>query len=102
MGASQIKSYNKQLILSCKGFFCSQETIIGENIDGLSIIKCDDENAIIQGKYLSKHLVSFSKCVNLSNFCNIYLKNDFPLMIEYTIGNLGKIKIVIAQSYEEN
>jgi proliferating cell nuclear antigen len=95
-----IKSYNKQLILSCKGFFCSQETIIGENEDGMIVLK--DSDKIIQCKYLSKHLTSFSKCMNLSNFCTIYLKSDFPLMIEYTLGNLGNIKIIIAPAFEEN
>ena len=95
-----VKSYNKQLILSCRGFFCSQETIIGENEDGMIVLKNSDN--IIQCKYLSKHLTAFSKCVNLSNFCTIYLKNDFPLMIEYTIGNLGNIKIIIAPAFEES
>ena len=96
-----IKSYNKQLILSCKGFFCSQETIMGENVDGMSIVKSINETSIIQGKYLMKHLISFGKCVNLSNFCKLHLKNDFPLMIEYDIGNLGQIKIIIAPTFED-
>lgn len=90
----EIKSYNRQLMFSCEGDFASQETIIGENTDDIKFNKYTD--VIIQGEYLSKHLLSFTKCTNLCNNIKIYLKNDYPLIIEYTAGNLGKITLVVA------
>jgi proliferating cell nuclear antigen PCNA len=90
----EIKSYNKQLIFSCQGDYASQETTIGEATDDIKFNKSTDE--IIQGCYLSKHLLSFTKCTNLCNNVTLYLKNDYPLFIKYTAGCLGKITLVVA------
>lgn len=90
----EIKSYNKQLMFSCVGDFASQETTIGEGTDDIKFNKHTD--VIIQGCYLSKHLLSFTKCTNLCNNVTLYLKNDYPLFIKYTAGCLGKITLVVA------
>jgi proliferating cell nuclear antigen len=91
----EIKSYNNQLMFSCHGDFVSQETIINETTDDIKFTR--ETDTIFQGCYLTKHLVSFIKCTNLSSNIKIYLKNDYPLIIEYSIGNLGKITLVVAQ-----
>ena len=94
----EIKSYNKQLMFSCTGDYASQETTIGEATDDIKFNKSTDE--IIQGCYLSKHLLSFTKCTNLCNNVTLYLKNDYPLFIKYTAGCLGKITLVVASKTE--
>jgi len=43
-----------------------------------------------------KHLVLFTKCTNLCPAIEIYLKNDYPLIIRYTVANLGEVKLVLA------
>ena len=99
-----IKSYNKQLIFSGQGDFAYQETTIGEKVNNNEIdnIKFNkyDNTKIFQGKYLTKHLLSFTKCTNLCNNITLKLKNDFPLILTYTAGVLGKITLAIAQKDE--
>ena len=96
----EIKSIGDQLIFSCKGLFAEQETNIGASTNGLNFIKNDANNKIIQGVYALKYLVLFSKCTNLCNAVELYLKNDFPLIIKYNIASLGEIKLCLAPKYE--
>ncbi len=96
----EIKSVGNQLIFSCKGLFAEQETSIGASSNGLNFIQNDDSNKIIQGVYALKYLVLFSKCTNLCNSVEVYLKNDFPLIIKYNIASLGEIKLCLAPKYQ--
>ena len=44
------------------------------------------------------------RSIKLSRNCNsieIYLKNDYPLIIKYTVASLGEIKLCLAPKYEE-
>ncbi len=105
----EIKSITNEngsrLIFSCKGDFAEQETIIGETQDGIVFSKLDEnaENnfSIVQGVFSAKHLVSFCKCTNLCNSIEIYLKNDYPLILKYTCASLGSIKLCLAPKLEE-
>ena len=69
----EIKSVSNQLIFGCKGQFAEQETIMGASSNGLTFLQ-NSENNIIQGVYALKHLVLFSKCTNLCNCVELYLK----------------------------
>ena len=91
-----IKSVEDHLIFSCKGDFCSQETIMGETQTGMNFIENQKPDQIIQGVFALKHLVLFSKCTNLCNSIELYLKNDYPLIIKYTVASLGEIKLCLA------
>jgi|UniRef100_A0A6C0J794 proliferating cell nuclear antigen len=93
-----IKSVEDHLIFSCKGDFCSQETIIGETDDGMNFAKNKKPDEIIQGEFALKHLVLFGKCTNLCNSIQMFLKNDYPLVIKYTVASLGEIKLCLAPS----
>jgi proliferating cell nuclear antigen len=92
----EIKSIESQLIFSCKGDFATQETIIGETNTGLSFKKNNQPKEVVQGVFALKHLVLFTKCTNLCNTIEIYLKNDYPLIIKYNIASLGDIKLCLA------
>lgn len=88
----EIKSLHNQLIFSCRGDFCSQETVI-----------CDKEvgeeggpSDIVQGVFSLKHLVLFTKCTNLCPTMELYLKNDYPLIIKYDVSSLGSIRLALA------
>ena len=97
----EIKSLENQLIFSCNGEFASQETSIGETHTGMSFLKNQNPDGIVQGVFALKHLVLFSKCTNLCNSIEIYLKNDYPLIIKYTVASLGEIKLCLAPKYEK-
>ena len=95
----EIKSIGNQLVFSCKGQFATQETSIGSSSNGLNFIK-NNVDIIVQGVYALKHLVLFSKCTNLCNSIELYLKNDFPLIIKYSVASLGEIKLCLAPKYD--
>ena len=92
----EIKSIGSQLIFACKGDFAEQETIMGETSDGLSYVQSGQDHNVIQGYYNLKHLNNFTKCTNLCSTLTIYLKNSFPIVIEFDVGNLGSLKLALA------
>jgi|TARA_B110000261_G_C13081287_1_gene356044 proliferating cell nuclear antigen len=92
----EIKNVNRQLIISCVGDFCSQEIIISDS----ERIETDEPEEIFQGVFNAKYLVLFTKCTNLSNTVELYLKNDYPLIIQYTVGSLGTVKLCLAPQHD--
>jgi hypothetical protein len=53
-------------------------------------------NEIVQGMFELKYLVLFTKCTNLCSSTEIYLKNDYPLILRYMVANLGEVRLVLA------
>ena len=92
----EIKSIGNKLILSCNGDFASQETVLGETNNGIKFASCKEPEYPIQGMYSLKYLTLFTKCTNLCNIINIYIKNDYPLIIKYNIASIGDIKLCLA------
>ena len=90
----QITNTDQKLILSCKGDFCSHEIILNDS-ENLKI-ESREENAIYQGEFDSKMLLQFTKCTNLSNVVQLYLKNDYPLIVRYSVGSLGIVQLCLA------
>jgi len=90
----EIKSIGTTLVLSCKGQFANRETVLGDSASEFSIKKAEP-NAIISGSFSLPHLVLFTKCTNLSNNLELYMKNDWFLMIKYVIANLGEIQLCL-------
>jgi proliferating cell nuclear antigen len=96
----EITSSGSDLMFKCVGEFAEQETIISENNN--SNMKVHRGTAastgleIVQGIFQLKHLVLFTKCTSLCPSIELYLKNDFPLILRYTVANLGEVKLVLA------
>jgi proliferating cell nuclear antigen len=118
----EIKSFKKQLIFSCQGEFCSQETVLCNNtVDttpctpalgpgGPAEPGADVEggegddggragNEIVQGVFNIKFLVTFTKCTGLCPIVELYLKNDYPLLVRYMVGGLGDVNLCIAPQH---
>lgn len=91
----EIKNIDTQLILTCKGDFCCQETIIADNENG-NAISSKNSDEIVQGVFSLKYLVLFTKCTNLCNTVELYLKNDYPLLVKYTVASLGHVTMALA------
>jgi proliferating cell nuclear antigen len=85
----EIKSVGNQLILSSVGDFCSQETVLCD-------VTKESSQSIVQGIFNLKYLTHFTKCTNLCNTTEIYLKNDYPLIVRYQVASLGEIKLCLA------
>ncbi len=96
----EIKSIDSQLILNCEGDFACQQTILGETNNGLKFNQVPESEFPIQGIYSLKYLVLFTKCTNLCHQINIYIKNDYPLIIKYAVASLGEIKLCLAPNIE--
>ena len=92
----EIKSFKNKIILTCTGDFACQETHLGETTSGLNFKKKNENETIIQGLYSLKHLVLFTKCTGLCNNIDIFLKNDYPLILQYNVANLGYIRICLS------
>jgi len=99
----ELKSSGNQLILSCSGDFASQLTTYSHTDSGVSFKHSEDkkESEIIQGYYSLSHLSLFSKCGNLCQSIQLYLENERPLILEYSVGNLGKLLLVIAPKVDD-
>ena len=91
-----IKSIDSQIILSCDGDFASQEIIIGESNGSAIEFEHGSKDDIIQGRFSLKFLNMFTKATNLCGSIKMYIKNDFPLLLEYSIANLGSIKFLLS------
>ena len=92
----EIKSVGQQLVFGCNGDFASQETVLGETDNGVQFTSCKSSEYPIQGLYSLKYLILFTKCTNLCNIINIYIKNDYPLIIKYNIASIGDIKLCLS------
>lgn len=93
----EVKNINNQLIFTCNGEFCQQETVISDNENSNGTTICNKNvNEIVQGVYNLKYLVLFTKCTNLCNTVELYLKNDYPLIVKYSVASLGEIKLCLA------
>ena len=89
----ELTSANNALKLVCNGDYAKQETVIGEATHGLSFTKNENE---VTGKFSLKYINLFTKSTNLSNVVNIYMKTNYPLMLKYSVANLGEIMFCLA------
>lgn len=91
----EIRSVNNQLVFSCKGDYCSQETVIRDMSAGAGGA-AGGGSSIVQGVFSIKHLVIFTKCTNLCPTMELYLANNYPLVVKYDVSSLGAIRLVLA------
>ena len=95
----EIRSVGNQITFSCKGDFCSQETIIGgDKNPGVTITKNSNANhEIVQGVYSLKYLSTFTKCTNMSANVEIFFKNQYPLILSYLVSSIGIVRMACSQ-----
>ena len=98
------KEIKNTIVFSSKGDFADGESILTDAVDGVQIIKNmdDDEEIIVKGTYDLKNLSLFSKCQTLCGCVELYLKNNFPLIIKYKVANLGHALLVLSTSSTDN
>jgi proliferating cell nuclear antigen len=46
-------------------------------------------------KYDTKYLLLFSKCSNLDDKVTLYIKDGYPLVVQYRLASLGELKLVL-------
>lgn len=92
----EIKSVGKELIFKCKGPFAEAEIRRTESDGNMEFITQGEFSKIIQGEFSLKNLGYFIKCTNLCTSIEMYLENDLPLVIKYSVASLGEIKLCLA------
>jgi proliferating cell nuclear antigen len=92
MGADrvEIKSIDDKLVFSCKGDIADQESIIGSGMNNVT-----KEKELVQGIFSLKFLLLFTKATNLCTTMDIYLANDYPIIIEYSVNSLGTVRFLL-------
>ena len=68
----------------------------------MSFLQNSSPDKIVQGLFALKYLVLFTKCTNLCNSIEMYLKNDYPLITKYNVASLGNIKLCLAPKIVED
>ena len=90
----EIVCTEKEIVFKCLGD--NSDVIykykIAEN-SNVKILWNDKKNNVVQSIYNLKNLVTFGRCVNLCDDIILYLKNSYPLFIQYSVGNLGKMLV---------
>lgn len=90
---------NNKVIFSGTGELGQVEFEVGETNGGLSIeVNNNRSDEIVQGIFELRFLIIFTKCTNLCSTVTLYLKNDYPLIVQYNIACLGTIKMVLSPS----
>jgi len=113
----EIKCLPDKIIFTCQGEFANRKSTYRTNVDEdnenilVSISHGSTKNnkkgesqcpQIVQGIFELRNLVLFSKCATLCNGIEIYMKNDFPLVIKYTVATLGRILLCLTPIKEDD
>lgn len=95
----EIKITQKNITYSCVGDALdkSDSYPTGDDVLNLKIKMSDPEKTpIVQGIFELRNIVTFTKCATLCDYIQIYMTNDQPMCIKYTIATLGQIKILLS------
>ena len=95
----------RRFSLQCKGSFCSvmsevRDTDGGDDDDDVvpDVVPDavpDDASDVVSGTFDLKKLLLFTKCTNLCNFVEIRFKNDYPIIFNYSVANMGEIMLCL-------
>jgi len=99
----EIMCLTDKITFTCKGQAAETTTTYRTGDDGITIqFEEKKDKLILQGIYELRHLALFSKCSSLCNDIQIFMRNDHPLIIRYTVATLGRILLCLAPTANEN
>lgn len=107
----EIQCFATYIKFICKGDYANRTTIyhtdktneqLSVSIRHASTIANSTAPKMVQGIYELKNLVSFSKCASLCKDIEIFMKNDYPLVIKYTVATLGRVLLCLTPINDEN
>ena len=94
-----IKNRNKEFILSAEGDSGSTDIILGETLSGVEFNNLSGDN--FEGHFNMKYILMFIKNSNLCTNVEIFLKEDHPMILVYSVASLGSLKFVLAPKIVE-
>ena len=90
---------------SVRGSFADADVYLGVHSDTGEAVALEgqqppaqgdgESHDIVQGIFDLKYLSTFTKCTPLSKKVLLYLRNDFPLIVQYDVSNLGQISLLL-------
>lgn len=95
----EITSYGQELILKGDGLISSAELRLGSSDTTVFLSHAKDDR-VVTGRYPLDYLLQFSKAAGLSKTMQLYLLNDYPLVMAYAVGNLGVLKFLLANNVD--
>lgn len=98
----EIKCTKKTITYSCKGDCSERSTTYYTDDNGVKIKFSKNAPEIVQGIFELKNLVLFSKYSNLCSNIQIYMKNNYPLCIKYTVATLGSMLFCLTPIVDDN
>lgn len=107
----EIIHVDNQLTFKYKGEFSNQKITLGESRilkEGNKIYEAGykkdtvyetSDNEIIQGIFNVDYLLIFAKATNLNSTMLIRIQNDMPLILEFKVGILGRLHLLLNPIY---
>ena len=87
----EFKCTKKSMTFSCKGDSTEKSCVYYANENGLKITLAENSPEIVQGIFELERLIIFSKYQTISTDIQIFMKNNYPVCIKYTIATLGNM-----------
>lgn len=102
----EIKCCSNELIMSCHNsdFAPNFSVTFEDNNDGtscVSFVKTAGDEVVYQGKFPMKFMLLFTKATSLSKTIELYLKNDYPIVLNFVIADLGELKFLLSPKLDE-
>ncbi len=104
-----IRCLKNRIEFTCKGDYANRKTVYRTDDDEKGSNRVHIQHAgandgkpfIVQGIYELRNLVMFAKCASLCNEIEIYLKSNYPLVIQYTVATLGRLLLCLSPVKED-
>ena len=79
------------------------ELSLYETTEGLKFQKKEHTTAECRsfGQFRLRHLITFTKCTTLCQVVTLYLMESYPLVLQYSIANLGIIRYCVASLMDD-
>jgi proliferating cell nuclear antigen len=90
--ACRFQLNGSNLTLSCSGDFARQETTLQMTNEDVE----SEKDIAIDNTYPLRYLNLFSKSSSLCTQVNLCLRQSFPLLISYSVANLGRLRFLLA------
>ncbi len=91
---AEIVFYNENIEVSSKKKVQQPK----RNLKNMQLQVKNCNQAIVSGIFKVEDLLHISKASSLCNVVKIYLKNDYPIILEYDISSLGSLKFLVSHA----
>lgn len=98
----EIQKTSDQLIFKGCNKDVSQLYVIKPSENGVKFQSKNKSDEIVQGEFILKYFLLFSKCGNLSSTIDILFKNNYPMILQCDVAGLGDIKLLIAPQVNDD